>query len=55
VTWLRGEPVKKKKKRHKATVPAAEQAEVEEAAESDAATESEPEEAASEPAENEDS
>jgi large subunit ribosomal protein L15 len=50
VTWLRGEPVKKKKKRHKATAPAAEQPEAEEAAgETETDTESEPEEAAPEP------
>jgi large subunit ribosomal protein L15 len=50
VTWLRGEPVKKKKKRHKATAPAAEQPEAEEAAgETEIDTESEPEEAAPEP------
>lgn len=46
ITWLRGEPVKKKRKRHKAAVPRAEEQETVEASES-----SEPEEApADEPA-----
>ncbi|CAN5767620.1 hypothetical protein BH18ACT13_BH18ACT13_00350 [soil metagenome] len=53
VTWLRGEPVKKKKKRHKTSAPKAEAAEV---AETEAESEAEPEvdvapEPESEPAE----
>ena len=47
VTWLRGEPVKKKKKRHKTSAPKAEAAEV---AETEAESEAEPEvDAAPEP------
>jgi large subunit ribosomal protein L15 len=50
VTWLRGEPVeKKRKKKHKTAAPAAEAPEADEAEE----TESEGEEATSEPAESE--
>ena len=41
VTWLRGEPVKKKKKRHKATAPVAEEPEAAET-ELEAETEAEP-------------
>ena len=47
VTWLRGEPVKKKRKRHKTSAPKAEAAEV---AETEAESEAEPEvDAAPEP------
>ncbi len=50
VTWLRGEPVKKKRKRHKAVAPAAEEPEGETAAEADVEAEeaSEPGEAGEE-------
>jgi large subunit ribosomal protein L15 len=54
VTWLRGEPVKKKKKRHKASAPVAEEpeadeAETEAAAEEDEAGESESRKTSAEP------
>jgi large subunit ribosomal protein L15 len=51
VTWLRGEPVKKKRKRHKTSAPKAEQAEApaEDAPEAEAA----PAEAGEEPADDE--
>jgi large subunit ribosomal protein L15 len=48
VTWLRGEPVKKKKKRHKASAPVAEEPETEE-------TETEAVEPGSDEGDNEDS
>jgi len=48
VTWLRGEPVKKKRKRHKAAAPAVDEPEADEAPADEPAAE---EEAASEEAE----
>ena len=51
VTWLRGEPVKKKKKRHKATAPVAEEPDA--AAETELEAETEAEAAEPEPSEEE--
>jgi large subunit ribosomal protein L15 len=53
VTWLRGEPVKKKRKRHKATAPAAEQPEApsEDAAEAEETADEAPADEGAEPEE----
>jgi large subunit ribosomal protein L15 len=53
VTWLRGEPVKKKKKRHKVTAPAAEQPESEDLPVETETAEAQDDAPAAEPAEDE--